>query len=45
MRVIGIAATHSKEALLESGAERVVERLVDLNIRAIDSQRLEIQIW
>ena len=31
MRVIGIAATHTPEALLEAGADIVVERLGDLN--------------
>lgn len=45
MRVIGIAATHTRQALLEAGADIVVEQLVDLNVFATEySRRLTIQI-
>jgi len=45
MRVIGIAATHTRQALLEIGADSVIDRLVDLHIfTTADSRRLTIQI-
>jgi sugar-phosphatase len=45
MRVIGIAATHAREALLETGADIVIDRLADLTIcRAANDRRLTIQI-
>ena len=45
MRVIGISSTHKHEVLLEIGADLVVDRLTDLNIRAIgNGYRLGIQI-
>ena len=45
MRVIGIAATHTRQALLETGADVVIDRLVDLHVfRTDDSRRLTIQI-
>src|SRR5574341_830668 len=33
MRVIGIAANHTPEALLESGADLVIDRLMRLRVR------------
>jgi len=45
MRVVGIAATHTRQALLETGADVVINRLVDLHVfRTDDSRRLTIQI-
>jgi len=45
MRVIGVAATHTRLALLEAGADIVIERLGDLNVFATDdSRRLTVQI-
>ena len=45
MRVVGIAATHTRQALLETGADVVIERLVDLKIFAsADGRGLAIQI-
>ena len=45
MRVIGIAATHTRQVLLETGADVVIDRLVDLHVfRTDDSRRLTIQI-
>ena len=45
MRVIGVAATHEKEALLEAGADIVIERLADLTItERAGNPRLAIQI-
>lgn len=39
MRVIGIAATHTRQALLEAGADIVIDRLVDLQIFTTDNSR------
>jgi len=45
MRVIAIAATHGREELLGNGADIVVERLADLDIRpATNSYRLQIKV-
>ena len=45
MRVVGIAATHTRQALLETGADVVIDRLVDLKIFAsADGRGLAIQI-
>jgi mannitol-1-/sugar-/sorbitol-6-phosphatase len=45
MRVIGIAATHAREALLETGANIVIDRLADLIIcKTANDRRLTIQI-
>lgn len=43
MRVIGVAATHTPDALLEAGADVVVGRLSDLRIRE-SGERLAIEI-
>ena len=45
MRVIGVAATHTHEALLEAGADIVIDRLGDLKIlTSADGGGLAIQI-
>jgi len=44
LRVIGIAATHGREALLQKGADCVVDRLADLKLRdGTDGGRLVLQ--
>ena len=45
MRVIGVASTHARDELLAQGAEFVIDRLTQLNIReAANGQRLVIQV-
>jgi len=45
MRVIGITSTHTREELLERGADIVIDKLVNLNIRkAGNGHRLVIDI-
>ena len=45
MRVIGIAATHSREKLLAAGADVVTDRLTNFGVRAAtNGYRLEIQV-
>ena len=45
MRVIGIAATHRREELLNAGADVVADRLTDLAIHAAtNGYRLSIQV-
>jgi sugar-phosphatase len=44
MRVIGVASTHTREELLEKGAEMVVDKLMQLDIRkSVDGNELVIQ--
>jgi len=45
MRVIATSATHTREELLEQGADMVVDQLADIEIkRAVDEYRLVIQV-
>ncbi len=45
MRVIGIASTHTRKELLEKGADMVIDKLINLNIRETASgHRLVIQM-
>jgi sugar-phosphatase len=45
MRVVGVAATHSREELLKSGADVVISQLSSLHVqRSGDGRRLMIQI-
>ena len=45
LRVIGIAATHGREALLQKGADCVVDRLADLKLQdGTDGGRLVLQL-
>jgi mannitol-1-/sugar-/sorbitol-6-phosphatase len=39
MRVIGVASTHTPQALLQAGADIVIDRLVDLHIFTTDNSR------